>query len=204
MLAIPRIPKTWSCKTLKPRQAPFVRSSSRRCLYHSLQPRRLLVNPEFIALLFAYRQVFHAIAVRSIHAGSVPSAVVCWVDVVFAKLAVAVTAICPGGPPSASQSETVHGSMQKQLDCYLLRAATQLPSAPIAWKLRLRILTLECTRHMGRSAHRSVCRLCVACCLPPCPASTLWDVCATASAAGEQVPGNYQVSLLRIQATSCD
>ena len=148
--------------------------------------------------------MFHAIAVRSIHTGSIPSAVVCWVDVVFAKLAVAVTAICPGGPPSASQSKTVHGSMQKQLDCHLLRAATQLPSAPIAWKLRLQLLTLECTRHMGRSADRPVCRPCVACCLSPRPASTLRDVCATVSAAEERVPGNYQVSLLRIQATSWD
>ena len=93
------------------------------------------MNPEFIALLFAYRQVFHAMAARSIRPGLVSSAVVCWVDVVFAKLAVAITAICPGVPSSASQSDQVHGGMQKQLDCHLLRAATQLPSAPIAWNL---------------------------------------------------------------------
>ena len=90
------------------------------------------MDPDFVALLFAYRQVFHAIAARNMRTATISSAVVCWVDVVFAKLAVAITVIHPGVPSSATQSEQVRGSMQKQLDCHLLRAATQLPSAPIA------------------------------------------------------------------------
>lgn len=134
MLSTPHPQKALTSKTFKRRQAQFVRFRF-QALSASLiasVPCRLPVNPEFVALLFTYRQVFHAIAARSIRSGSVCPAVVCWVDVVFAKIAVAITVISPGVPSSASQSEQVHGGMQKQLDCHLLRAATQLPSAPIS------------------------------------------------------------------------
>lgn len=133
MLSTPYLPKDVApiCKTFKRWQAHFVRSRFQTLFARSSHPCRLPVHPEFVALLFAYRQVFHVIAARSICTSTVSSAVVCWVDVIFAKIAVAITAISPDIPSSASQSEQLHGSMQKQLDCHLLRAATQLPSALI-------------------------------------------------------------------------
>ncbi|TFY52613.1 hypothetical protein EVJ58_g9913 [Rhodofomes roseus] len=112
------------------------------------------VDPENVALLFAYRQVFYVIAAREVHVGMASSAVVCWVDVVFAKLGEAITTVAAGSPPSTDQSADLHASMQKQFESHLLRAATQLPStwsalptvlsaahaSPAACRLAMRLL----------------------------------------------------------------
>lgn len=70
-------------------------------------------------LLFEYRAIFRTVAAREIPVGCSSSPVICWVDVMLARISSLVEhpeCTCPHLP-----------SLQKQKEDDMLRAATQLP-----------------------------------------------------------------------------
>ena len=70
-------------------------------------------------LLFEYRAIFRTVAVRQIPVGYSPSSVICWVDVVLARISSLVE------HPECTFAHLP--SFQKQKEDDMLRAATQLP-----------------------------------------------------------------------------
>ncbi|KAI0936199.1 hypothetical protein AcV5_004396 [Taiwanofungus camphoratus] len=87
-----------------------------------------LVHSSFISLLFDYRRIFHRLAARDLM-HSAPAVVVCWVDVILAKLGDAIFVIASRRPDSSLPvpEEPSFVSLEKQKEGAALRAATQLP-----------------------------------------------------------------------------
>ena len=76
-------------------------------------------NQSFMSLLFEYRAVFRTVAARHVPVGCSSSQVICWVDVVLARISALVDhpdCLFPHLP-----------SLQKQREDDMLRATTQLP-----------------------------------------------------------------------------
>ena len=72
-----------------------------------------------MSLLFEYRAIFRTLAARQVPVGCSTSPVICWVDVVLARISALVDhpdCVFPHLP-----------SLQKQREDDMLRAATQLP-----------------------------------------------------------------------------
>ncbi|CCM00910.1 uncharacterized protein FIBRA_02956 [Fibroporia radiculosa] len=88
----------------------------------------MLLSRSFILLLFEFRRVFRGIAVRDVAPGRAAATVVCWVDVVLAKLGDAIVSIAGGSPGGKDREETLPETLRKQRDGDVLRAATQLPA----------------------------------------------------------------------------
>lgn len=88
----------------------------------------LTVHSSFISLLFDYRRIFHRLAARDLM-HSAPAVVVCWVDVILAKLGDAIFVIASRRPDSSLPvpEEPSFVSLEKQKEGAALRAATQLP-----------------------------------------------------------------------------
>lgn len=72
-----------------------------------------------MSLLFEYRAVFRTVAARQVPVGCSSSSVICWVDVVLARVSSLV------GHPDCNFPHLP--SLQKQREDDTLRAATQLP-----------------------------------------------------------------------------
>ena len=72
-------------------------------------------------LLFKYRAVFRTIAARQVPVGCSPSSVICWVDVVLARISSLVE------HPECTFPDLP--SLRKQKEDDTLRAATQLPGS---------------------------------------------------------------------------
>ena len=84
------------------------------------------VKPSFLHLLFQYRRLFRVIAARDFPPGTAPSAVVCWVDLLLAKLGDVVAFIAAGldvDHPDRSLPESLRAQREEDN----LRAAIQLP-----------------------------------------------------------------------------
>ncbi|KAJ4486308.1 hypothetical protein J3R30DRAFT_3697805 [Lentinula aciculospora] len=82
-----------------------------------------LVQPSFLAVLFAQRRIFHNMAVKALAPRVVASTVVCWVDGLIAKLAEVTIIIASGSTIHPIMSDV----MRIQMDDDGLRAAAQLP-----------------------------------------------------------------------------
>ncbi len=82
------------------------------------------VNPSFLAMLFEYRAVIYGIAARNADGQTL---IVCWADLILAKLGQAVIAtagsLCGVVSPHQDQPSTILA----QRDEDMLRAAAQLP-----------------------------------------------------------------------------
>lgn len=85
-----------------------------------------LVQPSFLSILFDYRKVFHGLAAEDLVSGAVASTIICWVDVIFAKLSEASVVVAGGLRLGFSQAYQFE-DLRKHLDEDCLRAAAQLP-----------------------------------------------------------------------------
>ncbi|KAH0838421.1 hypothetical protein J3R83DRAFT_6728 [Lanmaoa asiatica] len=85
-----------------------------------------ILRPSFLYLLFQYRRLFRVIATRDLKLGSAPLAIVCWVDVVLAKLG-DVAAFIAGGLDRNHPNQSLPESLKAQREEDNLRAAIQLP-----------------------------------------------------------------------------
>lgn len=79
------------------------------------------VDVDFLSVLFEYRQVFYGIAAQSASTTNSSTILVCWVDVVLAKLSLLSLNVASGLSPK------LHGALTdyRERDC--VQAATQLP-----------------------------------------------------------------------------
>jgi hypothetical protein len=84
------------------------------------------VRPSFLHLLFQYRRLFRVIATRDFKLSPAPLAVVCWVDVVLAKLG-DVAAFIAAGLDGDHPDQSLPESLKAQREEDNLRAAIQLP-----------------------------------------------------------------------------
>ncbi|KAG9314489.1 hypothetical protein JVU11DRAFT_5286 [Chiua virens] len=82
-----------------------------------------ILRSSFLHLLFQYRRLFRVIATRDFKPNSTPLAVICWVDVVLAKLGDVVAFIAAGLDSDQSLPESLKGQREEDN----LRAAIQLP-----------------------------------------------------------------------------
>ncbi|KAF8446093.1 hypothetical protein L210DRAFT_2954583 [Boletus edulis BED1] len=85
-----------------------------------------ILKPSFLDLLFQYRRLFRVIAARDFKLGSAPQAVVCWVDVVLAKLG-DVVALIAAGLDGDCPGHSLPEPLMAQREEDNLRAAIQLP-----------------------------------------------------------------------------
>ncbi|KIK95375.1 hypothetical protein PAXRUDRAFT_37688, partial [Paxillus rubicundulus Ve08.2h10] len=90
-------------------------------------------------LLFQYRRLFHTIAARDFGPGSVPPAIVCWVDVVLARLG-DLSAFVAAGFHENHPDQTLPDVLKVQRQEDNLRAAIQLPDN---WDMVASILSSE-------------------------------------------------------------
>ena len=90
-----------------------------------------VANRSFMSLLFEYRAVFRTVAARHVPVGCSSPLVICWVDVVLARISALVD------HPDCFFAHLP--SLQKQREDDMLRAATQLPGCIILnrWNLAL-------------------------------------------------------------------
>ncbi|KAF9240909.1 hypothetical protein BU15DRAFT_73766 [Melanogaster broomeanus] len=112
-----------------------------------------IFKPSFLHLLFQYRRLFHMLAVKDLSPGSAPPAVVCWVDVVLAKLG-DVSAVVAAGFHKNHPDQMLPDVLRAQRQEDNLRAAIQLPdnwdmvpstlsserASPAAKRLSLRLM----------------------------------------------------------------
>ncbi|KAH9946799.1 hypothetical protein B0H21DRAFT_741825 [Amylocystis lapponica] len=98
----------------------------------------VMTELSFISLLFEYRRIFHQIAARDITPGNAPPIVVCWVDVILAKLAEVIVVFAHG--PSEDVKRPPLTTLQRQMEGDALRAATQLPDR---WSSVVNVLSSE-------------------------------------------------------------
>lgn len=103
-----------------------MRFSSSSVLAHCSIPLTNPVRPSFLDLLFQYRRLFHVIAARDFRPSSAPLAIVCWADVVLAKLGDVVVVIA-AGLDEEHPDHSLPGSLKAQREEDNLRAAIQLP-----------------------------------------------------------------------------
>lgn len=90
-------------------------------LWHPKRSKGLLsaANQSFMSSLFEYRAVFRTVAARHVPVGCSSPLVICWADVVLARISALVD------HPDCSFAHLP--SIQKQREDDMLRAATQLP-----------------------------------------------------------------------------
>ncbi|KIJ21622.1 hypothetical protein PAXINDRAFT_95165 [Paxillus involutus ATCC 200175] len=98
-----------------------------------------IFKPSFLHLLFQYRRLFHIIAARDLRPGSAPPAIVCWVDVVLARLG-DVSAFVAAGFHENHPDQTLPDVLKVQRQEDNLRAAIQLPDN---WDMVASILSSE-------------------------------------------------------------
>ncbi|KAK0465431.1 uncharacterized protein EV420DRAFT_959004 [Desarmillaria tabescens] len=84
----------------------------------------LVLQPSFLRTLFSHRTVFHRFAVSSVLRST--STIVCWVDVLLAKLADAIVMVAGDGSQLSDIQHSEEWHLQREEDN--LRAASQLPS----------------------------------------------------------------------------
>lgn len=84
------------------------------------------VRPSFLHLLFQYRRLFRVIATRDFKPNSAPLAIVCWVDVVLARLG-DVAACIAAGLDVDHPDQLLPESLKARREEDNLRAAIQLP-----------------------------------------------------------------------------
>ncbi|KIJ68301.1 hypothetical protein HYDPIDRAFT_24595 [Hydnomerulius pinastri MD-312] len=87
-----------------------------------------ILNASFLHLLFQYRRLFHIIAIGDLRPGSAVPAIVCWVDVILAKLGDVSTLVATGFHRN-SPDQTLPDVLQAQRQEDNLRAAMQLPDS---------------------------------------------------------------------------
>ncbi|KAF9650667.1 hypothetical protein BDM02DRAFT_1285806 [Thelephora ganbajun] len=88
----------------------------------ALKTLSLIANQSFMLLLFEYRAMFRTLAAQQVPVGCSSSSVICWVDVVLARISALVD------HPDCAFPHLP--SLQKQREDDVLRAATQLP---VSW-----------------------------------------------------------------------
>lgn len=115
----------------------------------------LVLQPSFLRTLFAHRTVFHHIAVSSVvHPAST---IVCWVDVLLAKLSDAIVMAAGDGTQLSDIQHSEEWYLQREDDN--LRAASQLPSQ---WDSIKRLLA---SRQVSPAARRLALRLIFGVCI---------------------------------------
>ncbi|KAF8559216.1 hypothetical protein OG21DRAFT_712038 [Imleria badia] len=85
-----------------------------------------ILRPSFVHLLFQYRRLFRVLAARDFKLTSAPLAIVCWVDIVLAKLG-DVAALVAAGLDGDHPDQSLPESLKAQREEDNLRAAIQLP-----------------------------------------------------------------------------
>lgn len=90
------------------------------------------VDADFLSLLFKFRALFRFIAASTTVETST-SVIVCWADIILAKLGQAIVAVAGSSFDVASSDHTIPQSVRAQRQDDMLRAAVQLPgeSEPI-------------------------------------------------------------------------
>ncbi|KAH7883720.1 hypothetical protein F5I97DRAFT_1580022 [Phlebopus sp. FC_14] len=128
-----------------------------------------LFNPSFMQLLFQYRRIFHFIAMNSVDPGYAVPTVVCWVDVVLAKLG-DLSALLAAGFHSYHPDRTLPDALKARRQEDSIRAAIQLPgtwdmvpsllpserASPAAKRLTIRLLFGQ---HVLHSRPNSRCKI---------------------------------------------
>lgn len=94
------------------------------------------VRPSFLHLLFQYRRLFRAIAARDFKLNFAPLAIVCWVDIVLAKLG-DVAALVAAGLDKDHPDQSLPESLKVQREEDNLRAAIQLPGKSCSAETRM-------------------------------------------------------------------
>lgn len=84
------------------------------------------MEEHFIELLFHHRHILHSIALRHTTAGS-SSIPVCWVDVLFARLAEAVVIVVGASASLSAPNSALPLTVKKQQEEVNVRAAALLP-----------------------------------------------------------------------------
>lgn len=84
------------------------------------------VHVNFLTTLFGHRKAFHDMAGRMTAQNTMASTVVCWVDILLAKLSVFVMNIAGGFSPNF-QDGSLSGNLKLQQEADCVRAAAQLP-----------------------------------------------------------------------------
>ncbi|KZT30372.1 hypothetical protein NEOLEDRAFT_1237648 [Neolentinus lepideus HHB14362 ss-1] len=88
--------------------------------------RIVSVQEEFLSSLFDYKKVFYKLASQDCPREAAPSIVICWVDVILAKLGEAIC-ILAAEAPIPDDYPAIPTSLKKQQEDDSLRAAAQLP-----------------------------------------------------------------------------
>ncbi len=86
----------------------------------------ILVDPDFLSLLFAFRTLFRAIAASSTDDRNA-SVIVCWADIIIVKLGQAITIIAGSYFDISSSDQVYPESVLVRREDDMLRAAVQLP-----------------------------------------------------------------------------
>lgn len=118
------------------------------------------VRPSFLYLLFQYRRLFRVIATRDFKLNSTPLAIVCWVDVILAKLGDVVACIA-AGLDGDHPGHSLPGSLKAQREEDNLRAAIQLPGRTCSTEIWALYLT-RC-RQLGHASIYAFVRARVSC-----------------------------------------
>ncbi|TFY83782.1 hypothetical protein EWM64_g248 [Hericium alpestre] len=87
------------------------------------------VSTDFLTKLFGFRQRFHVVAANELASSKTVTILVCWVDVILAKIGEAATAIASGWSADPSPCSDMFDSLARQREGDALRAAAQLPHA---------------------------------------------------------------------------
>ncbi|RDB28824.1 hypothetical protein Hypma_015376 [Hypsizygus marmoreus] len=88
-----------------------------------------LVDVSFLSVLFDHRKVAQNMAARATTPGTTSSTIICWVDVLLAKLSVFAMAVANGFSPPSLAVSSDYMRAQRDEDC--IWAASQLPEK---WK----------------------------------------------------------------------
>ncbi|KAK0208610.1 hypothetical protein DFS33DRAFT_1380120 [Desarmillaria ectypa] len=113
------------------------------------------VQPSFLCTLFSHRTIFHHIALSS--AVHPISTIVCWVDVLLAKLADTIAMVAGDGRQLSDIQHSDEWHLQREEDN--LRAASQLPSQ---WDSVKRVIT---SKQVSPAARRLALRLIFGVCI---------------------------------------
>ncbi|KDQ63765.1 hypothetical protein JAAARDRAFT_189303 [Jaapia argillacea MUCL 33604] len=85
-----------------------------------------IVNHQFMQLLFEYRRIFRSLAATNLASrGTASSVVVCWVDLIIAKLAEAILLLSGG----LEYPDFAAGGLNQRRESNGIRAASQLPGS---------------------------------------------------------------------------
>ncbi|TFK57310.1 hypothetical protein OE88DRAFT_118956 [Heliocybe sulcata] len=111
-----------------------------------------LVQEDFLMSLFDYRQLFYRIASQECPRDTAPSVIICWVDVILARLG-EVVCVLAAEAPVLDDNSAISASLKKQYEDDSLRAAAQLPEK---W---LDVLQLMASDHASSASIRLAIRL---------------------------------------------